>query len=103
MSAIRTMCPYCISTVDLDPPEILLLPAPHAASGSYAYYCHTCERVTVAAVSPAAFAMLVTAGVQIPSPDPAPRLGHALCVDDLLEFHRLLDTPDWFTLLLRQR
>ena len=28
MSAIRAKCPYCISPVGLDPPEILLLPGP---------------------------------------------------------------------------
>ena len=73
MSSIRTLCPHCITTVDLDPPEILLLPAPpQSASGSYAYYCRACERVTVAAVSQAAFAMFGTAGVWVPSPDPAP-------------------------------
>ena len=48
MSAIRTMCPHCISPVDLDPPEILLLPGPPTeACGSYAYYCRSCQRVTV--------------------------------------------------------
>lgn len=102
MSAIRTMCPYCISTVDLDPPEVLLLPAPHEASGSYAYYCRACERVTVAPVSPTALAMLVTAGVQIASSDPASSPARAFCVDDLLDFHRLLESPDWYTRLLGQ-
>ena len=69
MSSIRTMCPYCISPVYLDPPEILLLPEPPpAAFGSYAYYCRSCERVTVAPVSPDAFALLVSAGVHIQHP-----------------------------------
>ena len=96
MSAIRTMCPHCICPVDLDPPEILLLPGPPpVASGSYAYYCGSCQRVTVAAVSPPAFALLVTAGVQVEYSNPP----HPLTVDDLIDFHRLLDTPDWFTQL----
>ena len=102
MPAIRTMCPYCISPVGLDPPEILLLPPPTpAASGSYAYHCRSCQRVTVAAVSPDAFALLVTAGVQVQGsapPHPSPPV-HPLTVDDLIDFHRLLDTQDWFTQL----
>ena len=100
MSSIRTMCPSCISPVYLDPPEILLLPEPPpAASGSYAYYCYSCERVTVAAVSPDAFALLVTAGVQIQhSEPPTPRSTPArlFTVDDLIDFHHLLNTRDWF-------
>jgi hypothetical protein len=32
MSSIQTMYPYCISSVDLDPPEILLLPPPAPAA-----------------------------------------------------------------------
>ena len=90
MSAIRTMCPHCISPVDLDPPEILLLPGPPSqASGSYAYYCRSCRQVTVAPVSPNGFALLVSAGRQ------------PLTIDDLIDFHRLLNTHDWFTQLQR--
>jgi hypothetical protein len=66
MSAIRTMCPYCVSPLDLDPAEILLVGAPTVPdTGSYAYFCRACERVTVAPVSAAAFALLVTAGVEV--------------------------------------
>ena len=101
MSAIRTMCLHCISPVDLDPAEILLLAAPSAAgTGSYAYHCRGCEHVTVVPVSAAGFALLVTAGVQAPTLGP-PRPGHRLTVDDLIELHRLLNTEDWFAQLLR--
>jgi hypothetical protein len=102
MSSIRTMCPYCISPVDLDPPEILLLPASApAACGSYAYYCGSCQRVTVAAVSRDAFTLLVNAGVRVehgdPTPDPPP--ARPLTVDDLIDFHHLLETRDWLSRL----
>jgi hypothetical protein len=107
MSAIRTMCPHCLSPVELDPPEILLLFAPAAAAtGSYAYDCRSCERVTVAPLSPAGFAVLTAAGVTVPSGEPAPPPGppaHRFTTDDLIDFHRLLDTQDWFTQLLRAR
>jgi hypothetical protein len=101
MSAIRTMCPYCISPVDLDPPEILLLPGPPPeTSGSYAYYCRSCQQVTVAPVSPSAFALLVSAGVEIQHGRGAPPPStHPLTIDDLIDFHRLLDTQGWFTQL----
>ena len=101
MSSIRTMCPYCISPVDLDPPEILLLPAPAPACGSYAYYCGSCQRVTVAAVSRDAFTLLVNAGVRVehgdPTPDPPP--ARPLTVDDPDRLPPPTETRDWFSRL----
>jgi hypothetical protein len=104
MSTIRAMCPHCIAPVDLDPAEILLTAASSPErTGSYAYYCRGCERVTVAPVSPAAFELLSTAGVRVerslpPEPAlPAPRL----TADDLITFHQLLNTKDWFAQLQR--
>jgi hypothetical protein len=100
MSAIRTMCSHCISPVDLDPSEILLLPGPPPeVSGSYAYYCRSCQRVTGAPVSPRTFALLVSAGVDVQHGTAAPPPVHPLTIDDLIDFHRLLDTHDWFTRL----
>ena len=101
MSTIRTMCPHCISPVDLDPGDILLIAARRPNStGSYAYYCRGCERVTVAPVSPAAFELLSTAGVQIEEPQP-PQRPPRFTVDDLITFHQLLNTRDWFAQLQR--
>ena len=83
------------------PPEILLLPEPaDRASGSYGYYCRSGQRVTVAAVSTDAFALLLTAGVQIQHGHPTPGASPTRpFTDDLIDFHRLLDTADWFTQL----
>ncbi len=53
-------------------------------------------------MSPPAFALLVSAGVDAQHGDPAPPLpAHPLTIDDLIDFHRLLDTNDWFTQLQR--
>jgi hypothetical protein len=99
MSAIRTMCPHCMSPVDLDSPEILLLPAPPPEpSGSYAYSCGCCQQVTVAPLSPSAFALLVSADIDARQRTATPP-AHPLTVDDLIDFHRLLDTHDWFSRL----
>ncbi len=58
---------------DLDPPEMLLLAArAEAATGSSAYSCHTRGQVTVAAASHAGFAVHVTAGVQVQTPEDTP-------------------------------
>jgi hypothetical protein len=101
MPTIRTMCPHCISPVDLDPADILLIAARRPKStGSYAYYCRGCERVTVAPVAPAAFKLLSTAGVQIEEPQP-PQPAHRFTLDDLITFHQLLNTRDWFARLQR--
>ena len=101
MSTIRTMCPHCISAVDLDPADILLIAAPSPVStGSYGYYCRSCERITVAPLSSAAFALLVTAGVRIERGCAHPP-AHPFTEDDLTAFHQLLETRDWFAQLLR--
>jgi hypothetical protein len=103
MSAIRTMCPHCICPVELDPAEILLLSGPPPqASGSYAYYCRSCQQVTVAPVSPNGLALLVSAGVDVQQRTAAPPPpADPLTIDDLIDFHRLLDTQDWFGQLQR--
>jgi hypothetical protein len=99
MSTIRAMCPHCISPVDLDPADVLLTAAPAPEhTGSYAYYCRACERVTVAPVSPTAFDLLVTAGVLVERSRP-PGSVHRFTVDDLIEVHQLLNTSDWFAQL----
>jgi hypothetical protein len=106
MSSIRTICPDCISPIELDPTEILLMATPPGSDiGSYAYYCRTCERVTVAPVAEAGFALLVSAGVNVERHDSEsrpPQAAYGLTVDDLIDFHLLLETQDWFTQLLRQ-
>jgi hypothetical protein len=106
MSAIRTMCPHCITPVDLDPSEILLIGTPSGAdTSSYAYVCRACERVTVAAVSVTSFALLVTSGVQVQTSQPAAssHSGDGFTLDDAIDFHLLLRTDDWFMQLLPKR
>jgi hypothetical protein len=55
--------------------------------------------------SPDAFALLVTAGVQIQHGDPTPQPPpvHPFTIDNLIDFHRLLDTQNWFTELQQLR
>jgi hypothetical protein len=105
MPSIRTMCPHCIARLELEPAEILVVAIPTAGTnGSYAYFCRTCERVTVAAVSPAGFRVLVIAGAAVPGYEPEPRpmpSARRLTLDDLIDFHELLNGADWFTRLQR--
>ncbi len=110
MSAIRTMCPSCVSSIDLEPTQVLLLPAPAPADrGSYAFYCVRCEHVTVAAATGAAIALLVTAGVHVEADRSTPGHVHPAApaapftLDDLIDFHRLLATGDWFIRLTGRR
>ena len=108
MSSIRTMCPSCISPIDLDPRQVLLLPAP-VDGGSYAFTCARCEHVIVAAVTEAEITQLVTAGVQIEAARPSrghvgpARRAAPITLDDLIEFHLLLATGDWFAQLIQRR
>jgi hypothetical protein len=52
-------------------------------------------------VSTDAFALLLTAGVQIQQGHPTPGASptRPFTVDDLIDFQWLLDTADWFTQL----
>ena len=105
MSSIRTMCPTASPRSNSNRPKSWSWQRRSAGtSGSYAYFCRTCERVTVAAVSPAAFRVLVIAGAALPGCEPKPRpvpSARRLTVDDLIDFHELLNSADWFARLQR--
>jgi hypothetical protein len=111
MSTIRTICPHCVSPVDLEPAELILLTSPDpAVCGTYLFVCSTCEQVAVKTATTGEIALLTAAGVR-----PAPPAGQAATLpagsgnqpggrpftrDDLLDFHQLLTSDDWLVALL---
>lgn len=114
MATIRAVCNSCNAQVDLRPAEI----AAHVPDdshedrheGSYAFRCSSCRTFVVKPADDRVIGLLVAGGVEISSSDAAPwahlrhpeaplPTGRALTLDDLIAFHELLETDDWFSML----
>ncbi|MFA9428723.1 hypothetical protein [Egicoccus sp. AB-alg2] len=118
MTRIRANCPAC-GEVDLQPPDVTLR-ITRADDGlvgegsTYRFLCPDCSEVVTKPADERIAQLLSTGGVPIeeaegldealerllpPHPEgvaPGPRL----TVDDLLDFHHLLEGDDWFEQLL---
>lgn len=127
MTTIRATCPHC-GEVDLTPDDIRLtvVRAPGAPVGPHSFYAFTCPSCTERVHKPAderIARLLTTGGVRVEVVDEAeedlvsgvdeldaplplpphpeePRDADALTYDDVLDFHLLLERPDWFAELL---
>ncbi|MBW3665544.1 MAG: hypothetical protein KY469_20810 [Actinobacteria bacterium] len=115
MATIRAVCNSCNAQVDLRPAEIAAhVPdgsRPETHEGSYAFRCSACRTFVVKPADDRVIGLLVAGGVEISSSDDAPwsHLRHpeaplpdgpALTLDDLIDFHELLETDDWFATLI---
>jgi predicted RNA-binding Zn-ribbon protein involved in translation (DUF1610 family) len=111
MTSIRTNCPRC-GEVEMDAEVVLLAFAEPSGEGSYSFVCPVCEEVIRKPADRNIVALLLSAGVQVhpEASPPKPEVGQApspggsgapaFTTDDLIEFHYLLERPDWFRLLL---
>ncbi len=110
MTSIRTTCPRC-GDVELDVEVVRLVVARESGEGTYTFDCPGCkERVEKRADRNAA-TILLSAGVRVhlagpsveppisgvPASRPAPP---PITADDLIDFHFLLQEPDWFARLV---
>ncbi len=98
MTTIRATCPTC-GEVGLTPDEIDLRVDPAGSDPSYyAFNCPMCVTVVRKPADDRIVRLLASGGVEIrqlinPSARrPGPKLVH----DDLIDFHNLLGTDDWF-------
>ncbi|HTG46724.1 MAG TPA: hypothetical protein VK646_03620 [Actinomycetota bacterium] len=105
MTTIRTTCPRC-GEVDMGPEAISLSVRSNGHEGSYRFTCPSCEDDVEKRADRKILALLVSAGVDIDRHDGAlpfaPELfddedleslgsgGPAFTVDDVIEFHYLL-------------
>lgn len=105
MTTIRTTCPRC-GEVDMGPSAIFLSVRSNGHEGSYRFTCPSCADDVEKRADRKIVALLVSAGVDIErneGPVPHPELfdddlaeartpqGPPLTVDDVIEFHFLLE------------
>lgn len=108
MPVFRSACNSCGGEVDIEPDHIALQVNEHEsdeadeAGGQYAFVCPDCEAVVVKPADGQTIQLLRQGGVQPlgadtrpPHPEDPPG-GDPLTLDDLLDFHQLLERDDWF-------
>jgi hypothetical protein len=100
MPTIRATCTDC-GDVELTTADVRVRVCIEDNSGSYLFRCPTCHMAVVKPAEPRIVDLLVASGVelstwQLPHELYEPHIGAPLNHDDLLDFHNLLDTDDWF-------
>lgn len=107
MTTIKATCPTC-GEVALAPDEIeLRVNRSEDGDSSYAFTCPTCTCVVRKPADERIVRLLVSGGVEMHEDEPAIALsarfdGPAFTHDDLLDFHTLLESGDWFDELAAQ-
>lgn len=105
MTTIRATCPTC-GEVELTPDDIELRVCTHAPASYYQFECPLCSDVIQKPADDRVVQLLISGGVsatvwELPDEVREERIGPAFSYDDLLDFHLLLETSDWFESLLR--
>lgn len=101
MTTIKATCPQC-GEVDLTPEDIRLTIG--SSDKRYGFSCPTCSDYIDKAADDRVVRLLLSGGVlptivDVPAEVLEPRAGSPISLDDLLEFHELLATDDWFDAL----
>ena len=97
MAAIRLTCPVCATPLSLSPADIEL----HASAtgeSHFGFVCATCATASTLPADDHIVDLLRQAGVRPVQPQPHPEHpspGPPLTLDNLLDFHLLLETPGW--------
>ncbi len=105
MATIRASCIEC-GDVELTTGDVRVRVCVSDNRGTYTFRCPTCRMNVVKPAEPRIVDLLVASGVELSTWDlPAelfePRSGGApISHDDVLDFHDLLATDDWFEELL---
>lgn len=100
VTTIRASCPTC-GDVELTVADVKVRVCAADNRGTYSFRCPTCAMCVVKGAEPRIVDLLVSAGValevwHLPAELSEPRCGPPITHDDLLDFHALLDEPDWF-------
>ena len=104
MATIRASCPTC-GDVELTTREVRVFVCAETSAGSYAFLCPDCRLAVSKLADPRIVDLLVSSGVRmtvwhLPAELDEPKFGPAINHNDLLEFHELLETDDWFSRIL---
>lgn len=100
MTTIKATCPTC-GEVELTPDDIELRVCNLAPASYYLFDCPLCTSVVRKPADDRVIQLLISGGVravvwEYPAEAGERPDGPPLTHDDLLDFHLLLDQPDWF-------
>lgn len=104
MTTIRATCPQC-GEVEMDAQSILLVVEQDSGEGTYSFDCPSCELPVEKPADRKIVLLLMSAGVevtevahaqaQLEMSEARPE-GPPFTMDDLIDFHFLLQRGDWF-------
>jgi hypothetical protein len=100
MATIRASCPDC-GDVELSTPQMTVRVCAEDNKGSYLFRCPTCTMVVTKAAEQRIVDLLVSSGVKVetwklPLELRERPIGAPFDHNDLLTFHELLESEDWF-------
>ena len=100
MTTIRATCPTC-GEVELTPDDIELRVCTHAPASYYQFCCPLCSEDIQKPADDRVVQLLISGGVsatvwELPEEVRESHAGPAFTFDDLLDFHLMLQQPDWF-------
>ncbi len=105
MTSIRTKCPQC-GEVEMQARGVLLTVEPASGEGSYSFVCPMCDQVVEKPADKRIASLLMSIGVEVEERDTTQELdpevkpeGPPFTLDDVIDFHFLLDQDDWFEAL----
>jgi ribosomal protein S27E len=103
MTIIKADCPSC-GEIDLQPSGVDLQWCSHAPASFYRFTCPGCAEVVTKHADGGVAQLLISAGVRptlwhLPEELNEIRGGPAFTLDDVIDFHVLLETEDWFDAL----
>jgi hypothetical protein len=103
VTTIRASCEDC-GDVQLRPPDLKVRVCADDNSGTYVFSCPHCHRGVAKPAEGRIVELLVSSGVELevwrmPAELAERPAGPTIGYDDLLDFHLLLSTDDWFAAL----
>ena len=103
MALIRATCSDC-GDVELRSRDLTIRVCRQNQTSSYRFRCPVCAMIEVRAAQDHVFQALLAAGVRyvqwnLPAELAEPHVGEGITHDDVLDFHELLTTEDWFDTL----
>jgi predicted RNA-binding Zn-ribbon protein involved in translation (DUF1610 family) len=106
MTTIKATCPDC-GEVDLTAEDILLRIGAARDSNTYGFSCPSCGCFIEKPADERVVRLLLSGGVMpvlvhVPAEALETHVGPAIDHDDLLEFHELMQTDDWYESLTQQ-
>lgn len=105
MTTIKAMCPTC-GEVELTPDDIELRVCTYSPASYYLFECPLCSAAIQKPADDRVVQLLISGGVpatvwEFPAECSEQHEGPVFTIDDVLDFHLLLDQPDWFERLAR--